>query len=89
MSIDELTTLTSEAMLLLVLLVLPPVGASLVTGLIVAIFQTATQIQEQTIGFAARAGAVILSLMAAGPWIGHQLHAFTESLFTLIQRVQL
>jgi type III secretory pathway component EscS len=88
-TVDELVHLTSETMLLLVLLVLPPVGASLVSGLFVAILQTATQIQEQTVGFAARAGSVIVSLIIAGPWIGRQLHAFSESLFTLIERVQL
>ena len=89
MPVEELSQLARDAMMLLVALVLPPVGASLVAGLAVSIVQTATQIQEQTISFAVRAAAVIASLIIAGPWIGSQLQAFTEDVFRLISAVSL
>ncbi len=87
MDSEVLLSLMREALYLIVLLIAPPVGASLVAGLSVAVLQTATQIQEQTIGFAVRAAAVIASLLVAGPWIGMQLRTFTESVMAFIQEV--
>ena len=85
---EVLVTTAREGLYLLVLLVGPPVGAALAAGLAVSILQTATQIQEQTIGFAVRALAVVAALAAAGPWIGAQLAAFTRAVFELIRTVQ-
>ncbi|MFT4705046.1 MAG: flagellar biosynthetic protein FliQ [Bradymonadia bacterium] len=76
-----------EALYLLVLLVGPPVGAGVVAGLLVSVVQSATQIQEQTIGFAVRAAAVVASLIVAGPWIGQQLASFTETVLAMIRDV--
>ncbi|MFT6395647.1 MAG: type III secretion HrpO family protein [Bradymonadia bacterium] len=79
--------LAREGLYLLVLLVAPPVGAALVAGLSISILQTATQIQEQTIGFAVRMGAVIAAILVAAPWMGAQLIVFTETAFGLIRAV--
>ena len=89
MTPEALLSVTREALYLLVLVVAPPVGASLVAGLGVSILQTATQIQEQTVGFAVRAAAVIASLLVAGPWIGEQLHTFTTAVFALVGDVSM
>lgn len=87
MEASALFELAREGLYLLVLLVAPPVGAAVVAGLSVSILQTATQIQEQTIGFAVRMGAVIAAILAAAPWMGAQLIVFTETAFGLIQSV--
>ncbi len=79
--------LAREGLYLLVLLVAPPVGAALVAGLSVSILQTATQIQEQTVGFAVRMAAVVAAILFASPWMGAQLIVFTETAFGLIQTV--
>lgn len=76
-----------EGLYLVVLLVAPPVGAALVAGLMVSIIQTATQIQEQTVGFAVRMAAVVAALLAAAPWMGAQLIVFTQTAFSMIQTV--
>lgn len=89
MESSELIELTSHTMALLVAITAPPVGASLLVGLLVAIVQTATQVQEQTVGFAARASAVAISLVIAGPWMTEQLLKFSRSLLELIQYIQL
>jgi type III secretion protein S len=79
--------LAREGLYLVVLLVAPPVGAALVAGLLVSIVQTATQIQEQTVGFAVRMAAVVAALLAAAPWMGAQLIVFTQTAFSMIQSV--
>ena len=89
MTPEALLAVTREALFLLVLVIAPPVGASLVAGLGVSILQTATQIQEQTVGFAVRAAAVIASLVIAGPWIGDQITVFSDAVIAMIQEVQL
>jgi type III secretion HrpO family protein len=86
----ELATLfdlAREGLYLVVLLVAPPVGAALVAGLLVSVVQTATQIQEQTIGFAVRMAAVIAALLVASPWMGAQLIVFTRTVFSMIRMV--
>lgn len=43
--------------------------AALVTGLIVSIFQAATQINEQTLSFVPKLLAIFTTLILAGPWM--------------------
>ena len=43
--------------------------AALVTGLIVSIFQAATQINEATLSFVPKLVAIFLTLIVAGPWM--------------------
>ena len=83
----DLLDVAREGLYLAVLLVAPAVTAGAAAGLLVAVVQTATQVQEQTIGFAARAIAVVASLLVAGPWIGAQLRVFTELVFSKIALV--
>ena len=59
----------SEALYLTVLMVLVIVGPSLVVGLLVSMFQAATQINEQTLSFLPRLIVTIVTLMIAGPWL--------------------
>lgn len=43
--------------------------AALVTGLIISIFQAATQINEQTLSFVPKLLAIFTTLILAGPWM--------------------
>lgn len=47
----------------------PMMVAGLVVGLVVSIFQAATQINEQTMTFAPKIVAVLVALVIAAPWI--------------------
>ncbi len=87
MTADALIEIAQQGLYLLVLLVAPPVGAAMAAGLAVGVLQTATQIQEQTISFAAKAAAVIAALVFAGPWIGLQLQTFTTTVIQAIAQV--
>ncbi|MDG9927116.1 MULTISPECIES: flagellar biosynthesis protein FliQ [Pseudomonas] len=58
------------------LMVLP----SLLVGLLVAMFQAATQINEQTLSFIPRLLVMLLTLMWAGPWLVRELMEYTQTL---------
>ena len=62
-----------EALWLIVLIVGLAVVPSLVVGLIVAMFQAATQINEQTLSFLPRLIVMLVTLIWAGPWLVSQL----------------
>ena len=69
-----------EALWLIVLIVGLAVVPSLVVGLIVAMFQAATQINEQTLSFIPRLLVMLLTLMWAGPWLVRELMEYTQNL---------
>lgn len=77
----NLTYVTQQALLLVLVASAPPVILSLVIGLIISVFQAATQIQEQTLSFAPKVVVVFGSLAIFGSWIGAQLMRFTFNIF--------
>ena len=64
----------------------PMLLAALVIGLIVSIFQAATQINEQTLSFIPRLLVMLLTLIWAGPWLVRELMEYTQ---TLVQNIPL
>ena len=70
-----------QGLLLILILSAPPVLISMVLGVVVAIFQAATQIQEQTVSFVVKLVSVVLTLMIMGPWLGGQILAFSAAIF--------
>ena len=57
-----------EALLVMVLVAAPILGAALGTGLIVGILQAATSIQEMTLSFIPKLGMMLLALIIFGEW---------------------
>ena len=53
----------------------------LIIGLLVSIFQAATQINEQTLSFVPKIVAVFLTILLFGPWLIKLLSVFTIGLF--------
>lgn len=74
--------LFSEAIRLVILMVLVLVVPSLIVGLLVSTFQAATQINEQTLSFLPRFIITMISLVIAGPWLFNEVIDFTRNLFT-------
>jgi flagellar biosynthetic protein FliQ len=66
-----------ELALLLITVLLVP---ALVVGLIVSMFQAATQINEMTLSFFPKLIVAIGTLMLAGPWITQLLVSYTQDL---------
>ena len=58
--------------------------AALVTGLIVSIFQAATQINEMTLSFVPKLVAIFVTLVLAGPWM---LTILTDFMRRLIESI--
>ena len=79
--------LGAEAIKLSLLLSLPLLGVGLVVGLLVAILQATTQIQETTLSFVPKIVAVLLTLLAVSPWIIQKIAAFTSNLIQSIPTI--
>lgn len=77
----EIYQLSYQSLLLILLLSGPPILISTLLGLVVAIFQAATQIQEQTLSFMVKLIAVILTLFVMGQWLAAQIMQFTNNIF--------
>lgn len=73
--------LAYQGLLLILILSAPPILVSMFFGILVAIFQAATQIQEQTLSFTIKLVAVTLTLMLLGPWLGAQIMSFALDIF--------
>lgn len=73
--------LFAAALRVVILLVLVLVVPGLVTGLLVALFQSATQIQEQTLGFLPRLLVTLLTLIVAGHWMTGYLMDYCVAVF--------
>ena len=72
-----------------VLLVAAPMLLSgLIIGLLVSIFQAATQINEQTMTFVPKIVAVLVALLLFGPWIMSILLPFTTGILVGIATVK-
>jgi flagellar biosynthetic protein FliQ len=77
----ELNTILQQSLYLVILVSAPPVLMALLVGVLVAVFQATTQLQEQTLSFAPKLVSVLGVLALAGPWIGSQLVRFTYHVF--------
>lgn len=62
----------------------PLFAAALVTGLIVSIFQAATQINEQTLSFVPKLVVVFVTLVIAGPWMLTKFIDYIQRLYESI-----
>lgn len=58
----------------------PVLGLSLIAGLMVSIFQAATQIQETTLTFVPKILAMVAALFIFGPWMLHTLVDYTSGM---------
>ena len=84
MTPEYVISLGSEAIKLALMVSLPLLGVGLVVGLLVAVLQATTQIQEMTLSFVPKIVAVLLTLLAASPWIIQKLATFTSNLIQSI-----
>jgi len=72
------------AMRTVVMVAGPMLLAGMIVGLVISIFQAATQINEMTMTFVPKILAVFVVLIVTLPWTIQQLTAFTEAMFARI-----
>jgi flagellar biosynthetic protein FliQ len=76
-----------DALLLVIMLVSAIILPSLAVGLIVAVFQAATSINEQTLSFLPRLIVTLLALIFGGHWLVQKLMDYTIRLISSIPNV--
>jgi type III secretion protein S len=74
-------TLTSDALLLVLILSMPPIIVATLVGLAVSLLQALTQIQEQTLSFAVKLICVTLVILLTAHWVGGELYRYTLRIF--------
>ncbi|EST13061.1 flagellar biosynthesis protein FliQ [Sporolactobacillus laevolacticus] len=81
MSSEMILSIADQSVMAVLMVGGPILILSLVIGLIVSIFQAATQIQEQTLAFIPKIVAVLFGLILFGPWMLSKMLSFTENIF--------
>ncbi|MCX2887350.1 MULTISPECIES: flagellar biosynthesis protein FliQ [Pseudomonas] len=76
-----------DALWLTTLMVAVLVVPSLLVGLVVAMFQAATQINEQTLSFLPRLLVMLVTLIIAGPWLVQKFMEYITTLYTNIPQL--
>ncbi|MHC6226626.1 flagellar biosynthesis protein FliQ [Pseudomonas sp. X10] len=76
-----------DALWLTTLMVATLVVPSLLVGLVVAMFQAATQINEQTLSFLPRLLMMLVTLILAGPWLVQKFMEYFIGLYTSIPQL--
>jgi flagellar biosynthetic protein FliQ len=84
MTVGDITSLLQGGVREVILLASPMLLSALLVGLIVAIFQATTSIQEQTLTFVPKVLAILLILAFLGGWMFTSLGDYTVQLFRMI-----
>lgn len=87
MSPEVFVDILRDALFLVILLVSAVIIPSLIVGLIVAVFQAATSINEQTLSFLPRLIVTLLALIMGGHWLVQKLMDYTIRLISSIPSV--
>lgn len=78
----DVISLTIDALWLVLILSAPPIIAASVVGLLVALVQAATQLQEQTLQYTLKFFAIVLALFATASLLSSSLYRFSDRVFT-------
>jgi len=81
MTADTVITLGQYALITMLMIAAPPLLTALAVGLFIGVFQAATQVNELTLSFIPKMIALVLVLIAAGPWILSTLSGYTQRLY--------
>lgn len=84
MSAEQVMEIMKEAMLVAFEIAGPLLIISIAVGLLVAIFQAATQIHEQTLTFVPKLIVIALVLLALGSWMSKVMNEFVVELFAIM-----
>lgn len=87
MTPESVMSIGSQAIHISLLLGAPLLLVALVVGLVISIFQAATQINEATLSFIPKLLAVFAVLVIAGPWMLGQMLDYIRTLFSSIPQL--
>ncbi len=81
MTPESVMTLGQQAIELILMLAGPMLLSALVIGLVVSVFQAATQINEQTLSFIPKLVGIFAALVLLGPWMVSMMVDFIQRLY--------
>lgn len=84
MTPETVTTIGQQALWVTMLISAPLLLSALAVGLLVGMFQAATQINEMTMSFIPKLLVVVLALVIAGPWMLGVIMNYTQNLMEQI-----
>jgi flagellar biosynthetic protein FliQ len=84
MTPESVMTMGRQAMEITLLVSAPLLLVALVVGLVVSIFQAATQINEMTLSFIPKLVGIFVALVIAGPWMLSVMLDYMRQMFTSI-----
>ena len=84
MSPEMVMTIAKQALELVLLMTAVILLPALAVGLLVSMFQAATQLNEQTLSFIPKLGITFVTLLVAGSWLLQMLMTYTRRLITEI-----
>jgi len=87
MTPDLVLSIATDSLTVTTMLAAPLLLSALATGILVGIFQAATQINEQTLSFIPKLLVLVISLVIAGPWMLKVIINYTQTLFTGIPQM--
>lgn len=88
MNETEIIAHASRALLLILVLSMPPIVVAALVGIFVALIQALTQIQEQTISFAVKLVAITVVIFMTMGFMGAELIGYAAQAFHLIARIK-
>ena len=87
MTIGNLVTLLRDGIFQILIMIAPVLGVALVVGLIIAIFQAVTSIQEQTLTTVPKIFAILAILALLGGWMFSSMRDYTVQIFQMIPQI--
>lgn len=79
--------LLREALMTVLVVSAPILGAGMIVGLVIAIFQTTTSIQEQTLTFVPKMIAIFAAIILLASWMIRTLTNYTKNVFMMIEKI--
>ena len=82
MNQGEVLQLTQQALWFVLLLSAPPILVAAAVGMVIAFVQAATQLQEQTLQYAAKFFAIVITIFITASMLGGGLYQFGDRVFS-------
>jgi type III secretion protein S len=79
---SDIVSLTIDALQLVLILSAPPIVVASIAGLLIAVVQAATQIQEQTLQYTIKFFAIVVTLFVTASLLASSLYRFSDRVFT-------
>ena len=83
----DVIVILREALMTVLIVSAPILGSGMIVGLIIAIYQTTTSIQEQTLTFVPKMIAIFTAIILLSSWIIRTLVNYSKNVFMMIEKI--